>query len=410
MLVSPTSILIFGGTGALARTKILPALNSLLITGIINKQHEIIVFGRKEYGSKEEYLKAMENAEDNALQDDVSDLPLKYMQVDLEMKGSLEDVWPELAHKRVLAFMAVNPEIIEPALARLEELDLTEYELKIITEKPFATSLESAKHLNNRLEDLIGNFNIFRNDHYLHKPNVQALRSIRDTDVLINDLIERDQIKRIRVLSSEKDTLGSRAEYFDKWGIIVDMVHSHMLQILAVLCADIKSDVWSFSKSEFMDSLKLDSDTVQIGQYQGYVNEAGLEGESDTTTFASMTLTSDYPRWKNTKFQIVVGKGLAEKKSSIQIDLVEKHPVYGDSLTLELYPGGGHELLEPREGNEYGNVILAALLNNQMWFVTFPEMISQWRLTEKILKAQPDQLMIYPQGLKWEDMCLKGYC
>ncbi|CAM9434664.1 unnamed protein product, partial [Heterosigma akashiwo] len=109
--------------------------------------------------------------------------------------------------------------------------------LRVVLEKPFGRDLDSARALSTALAEHLREEEMYRVDHYLGKPAVQAilpLRSHPDSAALENAL-NAAGVASIQVVLKESEDCAGRAGYYDRYGAIRDVHQNHLTQILALL-------------------------------------------------------------------------------------------------------------------------------------------------------------------------------
>ncbi|MGB8813264.1 MAG: glucose-6-phosphate dehydrogenase, partial [Paracoccaceae bacterium] len=185
--VDPFDLVIFGGTGDLARRKILPGLFRRFFGGQMPAESRIIGAARAVMTDIEfrtmvreaiaEFV--AEDKRDAALIDQFLDR-IHYVTID----AAGEAGWPALrALMRpdvVRAFyFSVAPALFGDLAERLHLHDIADAQSRIVVEKPFGRDLASAKALNGVLAKHFTEAQIYRIDHYLGKETVQNLMAVR---------------------------------------------------------------------------------------------------------------------------------------------------------------------------------------------------------------------------------------
>ena len=94
-----------------------------------------------------------------------------------------------------------------------------------------------------------------------------------------------------------------RGAYFDKAGILRDVVQSHLLQLLALLAMDrpaslAPDDVRSEKRKVLRQVVPVKPSDLVLGQYEGYQREAGVRPGSGTATFATLVAYINNERWR----------------------------------------------------------------------------------------------------------------
>lgn len=199
-------------------------------------------------------------------------------------------------------------------------------------------------------------------DHYLGKEVVQMLMGFRFGNTLFSPIWNKEHISAVLVeLKEDFGTLG-RAGYFDKAGIIRDVIQNHLLQVLTLIAMekplstnadDIRNEKVKVLKT--IPEIKLE-DSV-LGQYvgnpngktkderTGYLEDETLKDKDSTTsTYAVTTLYVENERWKGVPFFLRCGKGLNDHRAEVRIqfkkptDDIFQGQTQMNELVIRLYP------------------------------------------------------------------------
>src|SRR4051812_30960859 len=187
----PCAVVIFGASGDLAKRKLIPALYRLVQERILPAEFAVVGLGRTPM-SDEEYRDKMKAAvaefsETKRVDEEVwrsfaaglhylpsnIDNPESYR----ELAQRLEEVAAERgAGGNRLFYLSVAPEHYAEAVKHLGDAGLLKQDngwARVIIEKPFGTSLESARELNEQILRHLEERRVYRIDHYLGKETVQ---------------------------------------------------------------------------------------------------------------------------------------------------------------------------------------------------------------------------------------------
>ena len=104
----------------------------------------------------------------------------------------------------------------------------------MVVEKPFGTSLESARAINAKLRSVFDEGEIYRIDHYLGKETVQNILVLRFANEIFESLWNRDHIDSVEISVSESLGVENRGAYYEKSGALRDMVQNHLLNLAAL--------------------------------------------------------------------------------------------------------------------------------------------------------------------------------
>lgn len=120
-----------------------------------------------------------------------------------------------------------------------------------------------------------------------------------------------------------------RGGYFDKFGIIRDVLQNHLMQMLTLLAMETPSTVQGPHAGKAIRDAKvavlnaipaITIDDCILGQYEGYAEDPSIENkDTNTPTFAVVKLSVNTPRWAGVPFIMKAGKFLNERKSEMRI-------------------------------------------------------------------------------------------
>jgi glucose-6-phosphate 1-dehydrogenase len=344
--VAPFDYVVFGGTGDLARRKLLPALYHRLRDGQIVDGSRIIAVSRSKL-TNEAYRSMTREALDSFLppaeqEAETVDRFLR-MLTHLTVDATGDAGWEKLAKavrggNDIRAFyLAVGPALFGEICRRVGAHGLVTPDTRVVIEKPFGRDLESAQAVNEAVGDVFGEEQVFRIDHYLGKETVQNLMVLRFGNVLYEPLWNSNLIDHVQITVAETLGAESRGNYYDTAGAMRDMVQNHILQLLCLVAMEPPDSYDANSirdeKLKILKALKpigddeIDACTVR-GQYRagaanggavpGYSEELG-NGESGTETFVALKAEISNWRWANVPFYLRTGKRLPARVSEIVI-------------------------------------------------------------------------------------------
>ncbi|HZP14613.1 MAG TPA: glucose-6-phosphate dehydrogenase, partial [Nocardioides sp.] len=251
-------------------------------------------------------------------------------------------------------YLAVGPNLFGTICRRLDAQGLVTPQSRVVLEKPIGRDIASAKAINDAVDAVFHESQIFRIDHYLGKESVQNLLVTRFGNAIFEPLWNARWIDHVQITVSEQLGVGSRGGYYDTSGAMRDMIQNHLLQILCLVAmeppASVAGEAVRDEKLKVLQALAplgpADVDeAVVFGQYgagtvdgepvSGYVEE--LQAEASTTeTFVALRAEVRNWRWAGVPFYLRTGKRLAARSSEI---VVEFKPT-----PLPMFPGVGREL------------------------------------------------------------------
>ncbi len=331
----PTTIVLFGATGDLAKRKLLPGLYHLLSTGLL-PDLKIVGTSLDDYTRESFVAFAKESLEEHAAQeltdegvaDFVGRLHWAVGGTPEALKAAVIEAEADLAEPNArLHYLSVPPSAALAVVHTLRDAGLVEGS-RIIMEKPFGTDLASARELNGSLHEVFAEEQIFRIDHFLGKEPALNILAFRFANGLFEPIWHRNMIDHVQIDVPEELGLEQRASFYEATGAYRDMVVTHLFQILAFTAMEAPTSLDPLSITEeknkvFRSMLPIDPHDVVRGQYTGYVSESGVAPESETETFIALKCYIDNWRWAGVPFYLRTGKKLAEGKRIISIAFKE---------------------------------------------------------------------------------------
>ena len=386
--VHPTTLTIFGATGDLAKRKLLPALYNLAHDGALPERFNLIGISRSD-NSHEDYATIAEEAIREFSRRDPDEDVLKallehvrYLPGTFDDAAVYERLAQTLAEFDTEAGQALNrafylstapeffPVIVEQLGAAGLDAGADDTEVRVIIEKPFGTTLEEAKDLNQRVLSVFAERQIFRIDHYLGKETVQNMMAFRFANGLFEPVWNRNYIDNVQITVAEDIGIGTRAGYYDSAGALRDLVQNHMLQLLCHVAmeppVEFSADEVRNEKVKVLHAIRAPTadevDAMAVrAQYAagtvggedagGYLEEDGVPADSNTETYAALRLEIDNWRWAGVPFYLRTGKRLARKVTEIAVTLQPvPHLAFKQEGSVGVQPNQLVLTLQPNEG------------------------------------------------------------
>ena len=242
----------------------------------------------------------------------------------------------------ILFYMATPPAVFGMISTGLESVGLNEEHgswRRIIVEKPFGSDLASARDLNRQILSYWNESQVYRIDHYLGKETVQNLLAFRFANGMFEPLWNRTHIDHIQITATEEVGVEWRGGYYDKSGVIRDMIQNHLFQMMAYLCMEpptsFEPEAIRNEKFKLLSAVRIMkpedvSENVVRGQYgegmkpdgspaKAYRQEHLVDPESNTETYAALKLRIDNWRWHGVPVYLRSGKGLRTKATEIVV-------------------------------------------------------------------------------------------
>jgi glucose-6-phosphate 1-dehydrogenase len=247
--IHPTTLVIFGATGDLAKRKLLPALYNLAHEGALPERFNLIGVSRSDQAHEafraqaQDAIKEFSRREPDPavldkLLDEVRYVPGVFDDGSVyETLGKTLDEFDDAAGVRMnrCFYLSTAPMFFPVIVGQLGEHKLVRHEgadVRVVIEKPFGTTLAEAEALNREVLSVLDEHQVFRIDHYLGKETVQNMMAFRFANGLFEPVWNRNYIDQIQITAAEDIGIGSRAGYYDSAGALRDLIQNHMLQLL----------------------------------------------------------------------------------------------------------------------------------------------------------------------------------
>lgn len=322
-------LVIFGSTGDLTFTKLLPAIAEL------NHHHperiqSILLIGRQ-VTSLDAYL---ELGREKGLPLDRIENLLPKLRFHA-MQTSEHADYRELAHLLMAfshryVYCATPPSLfwtIVDALHHHHIIEKGNPNHRVAFEKPFGEDETAANVLNELLSQHLDETQMYRVDHYLAKPMIDQVLNLRHELALLDPLFRAPTLKKVVVKAYETLGIMTRGKFYEATGAINDMIQSHLLFTLARACAPLTYPLSEMKMGTFLKECLPQPDNMAIGQYVGYRDEMSVSPESVVETFAALPFKHALPRYHDVMFWIVTGKRCSEKVTSITYTFVNQSTV-----------------------------------------------------------------------------------
>ena len=346
----PDVVVIFGASGDLTKRKLLPALFHLEQAGLLPKEFGIVGVARRDMGASfaEDMKKGIlefggvkEGAD--KLEDFMGRVTYHAMNFDDDagystLKSLLEKYDKEHGTKgNRLFYLAVAPEYFADIIHRLGEHGMAHPQTgkaRVIIEKPFGHDLESARELNDDVNKVFDEDQIFRIDHYLGKETVQNILVFRFANGIFEPIWNRNYVDHVQITAAENIGIEGRGPFYEKAGAVRDVVQNHMMELLSFVCMEppvsFEADAVRREKIKVWRAIKpVDWSYMVRGQYgpgtvdgkpvKGYREEDRVNPRSQTETFAAFKLEIENWRWAGVPFYLRAGKRLQKRVTEITI-------------------------------------------------------------------------------------------
>jgi len=380
-LASPPSqtLVVFGGSGDLARRKLLPALYDLAYEGLLPERYAIVGSGgsrlddadfreRARVGVEEFSRHRIDEGRWQAFASALFYVPAPLD--DAAAFGSLRERLVALdaelgAGGRRLFYCATPPSAFPTIVRRIGDAGL-DADARIVLEKPVGHDLASAFELSRAVREVFDEPHVFRIDHYVGKEAVQNILVFR----FANSMVERawcgEAVDHVQITVAESAGIEQRGRYYEEAGALRDMVQNHLLQVLAFVAMEppesLAPEAVRDRKVDLLEAVRpFSADELVRGQYSagvveghevgGYRDEERVARNSTVETFVALRAWIDNERWNGVPFFLRAGKRLPRRTTEVAIILRESaHDLFDDVVEGRLT---AHHLalrIQPDEG------------------------------------------------------------
>lgn len=464
-------MVIFGANGDLTKRKLLPALYRLAYERRLQAGFSVIGISRTGM-SDDQFREKMREGVEEFLEDSPFDESLWedfakglfYVSGDVnddklysDLKAKLEEVASSRqTGGNVLFYLSTQPSHYEPTVEGLGRAGLQNPSRdgawrRIIIEKPFGHDQGSARELNINLQKVFPEESIYRIDHYLGKETVQNILAFRFGNGIFEPVWNRRYVNHVQITTAESIGVEGRGSYYQEAGALRDMIQNHLLQVMGTIAMEAPSDydpnAVRDERAKLLRSIRLLKPEEVLanaipGQYgpsrmgdtevPGFRQEKGVDPESQTPTYAAVTVTVDNWRWAGVPFYIRSGKRLPKRVTDIAIQfnsaplaLFESHedgpaswpnqlviriqPEEGISLRfLSKVPGSGMRLrpvtmdfnygtsFGTRSPSAYETLLLDALRGDATLYTRQDMVEASWAVVQPILDVWGETKFDFP--------------
>ena len=321
------ALVIFGATGDLAKMDTFPALVGLVERGVLDVP--VIGVAKSGWGLDQFRDYATASLQLNKM-DPASPAAAKMLGLLRYVDGDLDDPATYAAMsdamgqaQQALFYLEVPPPLFGRIAEGISKAGRATGS-RVMVEKPFGTDLASAQQLNATMQAYFPEDAIYRVDHWLGLDPVDSLMFVRFANSVIEPLLNRNYVQSIQITMAEAFDVADRGSFYDKTGAIRDVVQNHLLQVLATVLAEPPDgtglDSWRAAKSQLIGALRpLTPEVTVKGQYDGYLQVAGVDPKSVTETYVAIRLAADSWRWADVPILIRAGKCLPVTATEVTI-------------------------------------------------------------------------------------------
>jgi glucose-6-phosphate 1-dehydrogenase len=394
----PCAMVIFGATGDLTKRLVLPALYNLARSNALPEHFALIGVARAEgtaeswrdelYGTLKSFVgnHATEfniDHVDEAVWKRIAE-KIVYVRGDLtkpelyaKLRRALEEA--EEAHGtggNAIFYLAVADRLFGCVVEQLGNAKLTDqledpsgkrrYWRRVVIEKPFGHSLESARELNAHIQRTLHEDQIFRIDHFLGKDTVQSITAFRFANGLFEPIWNRDRIDHVQITAGETVGVETRGSFYESTGALRDMVPNHLFTLLSMVAMEpptgFDAAAIRSKKAEVLAAMPAVKPAAVVrGQYgagtvlgktvRAYRQEPNVARDSSIETYVAMQVEIDNWRWAGVPFYLRTGKHMSRRNTEIAV-CFKKAPyaAFQDTPVGSLPPNWLVLRISPNEG------------------------------------------------------------
>lgn len=357
----------------------------------------------------------------------------RYRQADVTESDDLAGLLAECEGAPALYF-ALPPAVTRDACEGLAGIGVPDGTV-LAMEKPFGTDCASAESLNSIVASMVPEEQVFRVDHFLGRADVLNVLGVRFANRLLEPVWNNQDVESIEIVYDEDLSLEGRAGYYDRAGALVDMVQSHLLQVMALVLME---PVASLDARSFRDARNAVLRATRVadgpeassrrarytqGRVRGrkvpaYTREPGVDPRRGTETLAEITVEVSNDRWAGVPVTLRSGKALGapRKEAVLRLRPVAHLPegLRGhetpDAITIGFKPprlaihldvsgeGDPFDLssstlaadLDAGDLTAYGEVLGGILDGDPLLSVRGDSVVECWQIVEPVLAAWQD--------------------
>jgi glucose-6-phosphate 1-dehydrogenase len=349
----PCIVVIFGASGDLTKRKLLPALYHLDQASLLPKDFAVVGVARRDLSAtfgpdmQDGIIKGGGVEENDPKLKPFMDR-VQYFATEFDDDNGYEKLKAYLAGLDTkfntkgnrLFYLAVAPEFFADIVHRLGNHGMAtpaageNHWVRVIIEKPFGTDLESAKKLNDEVNSVLSEDQIFRIDHYLGKETVQNILVFRFGNGIFEPVWNRNYIDHVEITAAESIGIEGRGPFYEKAGAVRDVLQNHVMEVLSFVAMEppdsFQAEAVRTEKLKVWQAIEgIPVENAVRGQYApgtvdgkpavGYRQEERVSAESNTETFAAIRLEIENWRWAGVPFYLRAGKRLQQRVTEVTI-------------------------------------------------------------------------------------------
>ena len=337
MTATQTTLFVLGASGDLASRLLMPALGQLL-TREPDRRIHVVGAGMDDWDDahwRSVVTASFKTVDAAGPAVEAVLTQATYHRADITKTTDLEALLA-LSQGRPAMYFAVPPSVAALACTAMEAINLPEG-LILALEKPFGVDEASATSLNAQLTRLVPENQVHRIDHFLGRSTVLNVLGVRFTNRVAEPIWSAEHIDNVVIRYDEALGLEGRAGYYDRAGALIDMIQSHLLQVMALVAMDPPStlgamdlrdakavtlratSVWNGDPVAASRRARYTAGAIGDRAFASYADEPGVDPARGTETLAELTVGVATSRWAGVPFTLRSGKALGDRRSEIVI-------------------------------------------------------------------------------------------
>lgn len=356
----PCAMVIFGAAGDLTKRLIVPALYNLTASRLLPDNFALVGVDIADMSTEQwrqrltDMLQSL-RAGGGEFEADAIDLDawnsllarMTYVRGSFEDDASFVDIGKVLEQAErdhhtegnVLFYLAIADRFFCPVARKIASSGLADQQggkrwRRVVVEKPFGHSHDSAKALNAGLLKILTEDQIYRIDHFLGKETVQSIMAVRFANGFFEPIWNREHIDHVQITVAETIGVERRGRFYEQTGALRDMVPNHLFQLLTMTAMEPPSSFDAEAvRGRKTDVLKaipaLTPRSAVRGQYGrgtvlgspvvDYRREPDVSADSRIETYVALKLEVDTWRWAGVPFYLRTGKAMSKRWTEIAI-------------------------------------------------------------------------------------------
>ena len=345
-----------GATGNLAALKLYPALDRLMSDGLIPDMRLVgIALEDLNETSYRSYIREKTG---------ICFKDTDYIQEDFNSE-SFDKIRKYVAEipegTDIYFYLAVSPVYFEKFINEIAFMERTTgHKINFLIEKPYGPDYETTVKINRFIKDNMDEQRCRRIDHYLGKPGYSELLEWKEK---LKDRWNGNYIDEVSVVMTETVGIEERLDFYRETGAIADAVQNHVFQMLMGVISDI-----SGNKAENTENAEIFASLIRDMADEKAFFKAGQYFDFETATMIYGTFVSEHPDWRNVKFNLIFGKKMDRKETSVTVHFKDEK----DALVIDFTKSS------PEALPEYALLIKNFIEGSNTFFLSAKESENTW--------------------------------